>query len=65
MKKSLAITALAGTLWTLAATAGDQGFHYDEKSVEPAAERFRSAPMPLWNDTASVFLPDNLLTAIH
>ncbi len=36
MKKALAITALAGSLWASAVTAGDQGFHYYEKSVEPA-----------------------------
>jgi len=36
MKKAFAITLLAGGLWASAATANDQGFHYDEKSVEPA-----------------------------
>ncbi len=30
------ITALAGSLWATGAAAGDGGFHYDEKSVEPA-----------------------------
>lgn len=36
MTKRLAFAVLAGSLWASASTAGDQGFHYDEKSAEPA-----------------------------
>ncbi len=36
MNKTLSIITLVGSLWASALMAGDQGFHYDEKSVESA-----------------------------